>query len=226
MHRHHPHSTHLDERRFLVVAATTGTAFVLPTSSIDGDMGSDRWSIAFARRATRRRHCCCVLGWRILFHRFSKNFNMGKTNHSTSDAELNAYYRHCPKYGGCFSKDQLSNKKPNGKFYIVNMQSSRDGSGTHWCVVSDLQPECCLYIDPYGIAPPPETLKFMQRSKKMVKFNHSQLQELTSTNCGEFCVYAIDKLLLKHVFDEGLTTHPSAANEREADKYFPLLHSK
>ena len=48
-------------------------------------------------------------------------------------------------YGGCLSKDQLP-RRIGRKFYVVNMQDSDKGSGTHW-VLLDNRGRQVIYFD-------------------------------------------------------------------------------
>ena len=146
------------------------------------------------------------------------SLNSLKSAMTTSSLQLNRYYAGHPLYGGCYSKDQLKSKKPGGKFWILNMQNSGEGSGTHWVSVFDCLPTVCVYYDPYGIYPAPEIARFMKKSGKRCVYSMEQYQQLSSHNCGRFVIHFIDELLQRpeqwEDFDRGLTDHPSARNER------------
>jgi hypothetical protein len=63
----------------------------------------------------------------------------------------------------------------------------------------------------------------MRRSRhgERALYSRDQYQELTSTNCGLFCVEFIDELLAHrdlHRMDEDLTEQPSSWNEKEVRK--------
>jgi hypothetical protein len=140
----------------------------------------------------------------------------------TSSLQLERYYKNEPLFGGVFSKDRLP-LEPGGKFYIINLEDADDGDGTHWTCVVDFLPNTCLYVDPYGISPPPDIVEFMRRSRhgERALYSRDQYQELTSTNCGLFCVEFIDELLAHrdlHRMDEDLTEQPSSWNEKEVRK--------
>ena len=94
------------------------------------------------------------------------------------------------KFGGVFSKDELRNIKPDGKYYIINL-GDRNTGGTHWTMVCDDNPKTCIYYDSYGVSPPDEIRCFMSRCDPMKKlvFNTSQHQALNSDLCGEFCAF-------------------------------------
>lgn len=136
-------------------------------------------------------------------------------DHALSNFQIDRYYKDEPRYGGCYSKDQLVNRSPDNKFWVVNLQSSTDGDGTHWLLVSDLDPSCCLYVDPYGIAPPPAIAEFMRKSKapKLI-YNTDDFQEFTSTECGYYVIFCANNILQGKPFGFGLDTHPDAHNER------------
>ena len=115
---------------------------------------------------------------------------------------------------GVYLKDELNNLTPkNGKLYVINLASStdklnKDGSiGTHWVLVCNLLKATIIYFDPFGLEPPAEVLSFMKRShnpvtnrrKKMI-YNTSQVQNVSSEDCGLFCVYVAKMLLQRHKF--------------------------
>ena len=131
---------------------------------------------------------------------------------STTNLEFDSYYKSQPLYGGCYSKNQLATKRPGGKFYVINMENSNAGSGTHWVCVFDCLPTVSIYYDPFGVDPPPDISKFMKRSGKKTLYSTDDFQELTSENCGRFVALFINKMLAHQKL--GLTDHPSTKNER------------
>ena len=50
-------------------------------------------------------------------------------------------------FGGIYSKDQLPNELIKDKFYIVNMESSNVGNGSHWVVFYYNYPSTSIYFD-------------------------------------------------------------------------------
>ena len=144
----------------------------------------------------------------------------------SSNFEIDRYYKNEPLYGGCFSKNQLKNKAPNGKFYIINLQDSDAGQGSHWICVIDFLPKVTIAIDSFGVHPPPEVVTFMRKSHKPCKYSTEQYQEINSDNCGQFAIAFIDELLEQyrshHIhpsqFDKGFTPRPSAHNEEKASR--------
>ena len=52
--------------------------------------------------------------------------------------------------------------------YIINLQNSNDGNGTHWYCLY-IENKHAMYFDSYGGPPPKEVVKFFKR-KKDVKF--------------------------------------------------------
>jgi len=144
----------------------------------------------------------------------------------SSNYQIDNYYRKEPLYGGCFSKDQLKNKKPSGKFFIINLQDSDAGQGSHWVCVIDFLPKITVAIDSFAVHPPPEVVTFMRKSGKPCKYSTVQYQEINSDNCGEFCLAFIDELLKQlrsgnihpSQFDKGFTPRPSAHNEEKASR--------
>jgi hypothetical protein len=140
---------------------------------------------------------------------------------STSSTQFDEYYKDEKLYGGCYSKDELASLKPDGKFWVVNMEDSNKGSGTHWVVVIDFLPIHILYTDPFGVFPPPAIVSFLSKSHKPAIYSTVDYQSISSENCGSFVARFIDELLKTRNLqdmDQGLTDHPSASNEK-------LVHS-
>lgn len=78
--------------------------------------------------------------------------------------------------------------------YILNTDSS-SGPGEHWCVVffKDYSAE---FFDPFG--EPPETYNFpsLIRSRNFANLKHNpiQVQSISSTTCGQHCIfYALNR---------------------------------
>ena len=59
-------------------------------------------------------------------------------------------------------KDELVNYKPKNGNYIINLESSTSGNGTHWLalIVHDKK---CFYQDSFGIIPPQEVTEFCKK---------------------------------------------------------------
>ena len=117
-------------------------------------------------------------------------------------------------------KDQLQGRKPDGRFYIVNLDLN-SGPGSHWIAIVDFT-SIPIHIDPYGLSPEPTYIRpFMRRSKhgKTALYSRIQYQKLKSINCAQFCIEFIDELLKTphdiYSYDDDLTQGPSAHNERE-----------
>ena len=146
----------------------------------------------------------------------------------TSNFQLQRYFEDEPLFGGCFSKDELRNKKPNDKFYIVNLEDSDKGGGTHWVAVFDFLPKTIVYFDSYGVYPPTDVVKFMLKSQgKKPVYSKLDYQELDSSKCGQYCVLVINALLKQLRtgridpvnFDRGLLDgYPSSRNEAIASR--------
>jgi hypothetical protein len=107
---------------------------------------------------------------------------------------------------GVFSKDKLKEEKPVIGSYYINLQDSNDGDGTHWVLAKiycDDEREdasiainkkgkrvyrCgALYFDPFGLDMPTEVSEFL-KSFKPIPYNNRQIQGLTQTECGWYCI--------------------------------------
>ena len=136
-----------------------------------------------------------------------------------SDKEIDAYYKGVEsklskKYLGTFPKDVIPSKLAKRKHgaMIINMNNSNQG-GSHWIAIL-LNKDNTIYFDSFGVVPSNEVVAFMkQRGKPIVEFSNGkrrirkkqlpmyymdrQLQDLSSSSCGWFCIHFIDECILK-----------------------------
>ena len=83
-------------------------------------------------------------------------------------------------------KDELD--KPIAGNYIINLQSSTEGTGDHWLLLI-LNKKNSFYIDSFGQPPPNEVNNFVKRfNPKHFGYNTTQIQDLHSKDCGYFCL--------------------------------------
>ena len=83
---------------------------------------------------------------------------------------------------GIYMKDELPKKLTKG-FYIVNLQSSTEGNGTHW-VAFYYSPVCSYYFDAFGFIAPLE----IQNKITPYAYNDKQIQNLNISACGFYCI--------------------------------------
>ena len=102
---------------------------------------------------------------------------------------------------GVFMKDQLPKIPRNGN-YIINLQSSTQGNGTHFTCLK-IQDDEAMFYDPFGAVPVTEIRDFVRKSKKIkhLAFNNWIIQDLHSSNCGYFCFSFLMYVNPKHVFE-------------------------
>jgi len=86
------------------------------------------------------------------------------------------------KLKGIYMKDELPKKLKTG-FYVVNLQSSFQGNGTHWTAFY-YNPKLSMYFDSYGYIPPLE----VEEKIKPYIYNDIDIQSYSSTACGYFCI--------------------------------------
>jgi hypothetical protein len=107
---------------------------------------------------------------------------MFKTN-ALSDMDINHILKSQGiKFNGIFMKDELPSKLKLG-FYIINLQSSNVGNGTHWTVLY-YNYRNSLYFDSFGFVPPVDVEQKLNR----YTYNDKQIQSLESTACGFYCI--------------------------------------
>jgi hypothetical protein len=92
-------------------------------------------------------------------------------------------------------KDELPVKIKDGN-YIINLQSSTQGNGTHWTALI-IRNDTALYFDSFGAPPSTEIIDFVKKRKNIhLAFNNEIIQDLKSSNCGYYCLALI--LYVKH----------------------------
>ena len=122
----------------------------------------------------------------------------------------------------CISmKDELP-PKPKEGCYIVNMQSSSAGSGTHWVAFFFFK-NICYYFDSFGASPPLEIINFIKKEKgSHLLFNNFIIQDLKSSQCGYFALAFLlymyanrQKSNLKEVFNEFVNNFADDTNKND-----------
>ena len=87
---------------------------------------------------------------------------------------------------GIFSKDQLPKERVAGS-YIINLQNSTDGDGSHWVCCKIFANKKACYMDSFGMPMPQEVNSFLMPFKP-VAINNREIQDLKSEKCGYFCL--------------------------------------
>ena len=85
-------------------------------------------------------------------------------------------------------KDELKKIKSNDCNYIINLESSNDGNGTHWLALK-IENRDCAYFDSYGMLPPEEIISFCKRIQKShLSYNTKEIQDLSAQTCGFYAM--------------------------------------
>lgn len=87
---------------------------------------------------------------------------------------------------GIFSKDELPSRPKDGN-YIINLEDSDAGNGTHWTAFTIIDNKYACYFDSFGFMPPKEVLKYLL-SYKPYGYNNRQIQDVKSDYCGYYCI--------------------------------------
>ena len=91
------------------------------------------------------------------------------------------------------SKDELNKVIPKVGGYIINLENSYNGYGTHWCsflIYEEIDGNMNgLYHDSYGIRPPIEVENYIKQiSNKKIGYNTRQIQKIETTECGWYAL--------------------------------------
>ena len=96
-------------------------------------------------------------------------------------------------------KDELKHIKAEEGYYIVNLQSSTDGNGSHWLGLY-LDKQLSLFFDSFGAGCPIEVDAFVKRFRpKHFAYNIEIIQDLDSDVCGYYCI-ALSLYLKTHQY--------------------------
>ena len=86
-------------------------------------------------------------------------------------------------FGGVYSKDQLPTLERN-KFYIINLEDSDAGKGSHWTVFFYNKPLTSIYYDSFGFIAP----LLVQEKITPYIYNENEIQNYKSSACGYYCI--------------------------------------
>ena len=128
------------------------------------------------------------------------------------------------KINGIYQKDKLPNKLLDG-FIVVNLQSSVEGFGTHWCALFHSK-ECDLYYDAFGFISP-EAIE--DKINKSYYYNKRDIQNINSSSCGFYCIafikYIQNKKNKLEAFDKFISLFSGNTKQNEKVLYDLLYNS-
>jgi len=87
---------------------------------------------------------------------------------------------------GVYSKDELPDKIQKGS-YIINLQDSDKGPGSHWILAKIFDKKNALYFDAFGESIPLEIAKFLKHYKP-IPYSNRHIQDIDSNRCGLYCI--------------------------------------
>lgn len=112
---------------------------------------------------------------------------------SNFDIEKICEYYKLPLVSICM-KNELPRGVKNG-CYIINMQSSSQGNGTHWVALFVYKTNA-FYFDSFGGLPPVEIMNFVKkRTGCHLYYNNWIIQNIKSSHCGWYCI-----AFLRHMY--------------------------
>jgi hypothetical protein len=111
----------------------------------------------------------------------------------TTDLEL---YKLGKKYGlkinDITNKDLLNQNLPVEGAYIINLQDSTDGFGSHWTIIELKRYKnkpFALYYDSLGFPPPNDVMRFARRfGAKELTYQTKTIQNMYYGGCGAFVI--------------------------------------
>lgn len=113
-------------------------------------------------------------------------------NKLLSNIDLDYFYKKFKiQLNGIYSKDLLKNiKNIKEGNYIINLQDSDKGNGSHWVALT-IHNNIAIYYDSFGFSMPNTVMYFIKRYNKKCKIVYSidQIQNINSVYCGWFVLF-------------------------------------
>jgi hypothetical protein len=101
------------------------------------------------------------------------------------------------------SKNELKNQPLLNGNYIINMQDSDKGSGTHW-VALKVYPNEAFYYNSFGLLPPLEVIYFVNppylkgNQRRSLYICNKQIQNIYGAYCGQYCTDFLRYMTREH----------------------------
>lgn len=111
----------------------------------------------------------------------SGDFNVTGT---TTNFQLEHLAKGIKNFRGVYSIDKLPNQPWHTEKMIVNLQSTKDGQGTHWVSFSK-KGNNIWYYDSFGDLRPPLLLLKYWGEGCSIYYNFESDQKITQSNCGQ-----------------------------------------
>lgn len=102
-----------------------------------------------------------------------------------TNIQINKTLNSIKNFNGCYSKDEIRTKLNDG-YYVINLQDSDKGNGSHWCCLY-VSKYFDLYFDSYGFICPENIEKLCDR----LIYNNTMIQSLDSSSCGYYVILFI-----------------------------------
>ena len=144
-----------------------------------------------------------------------------------SNTDIEHYCRklHIP-LNAILQKNLFNTQTPRVGGYVINLQSTTEGSGTHWTALYIFPSNHAIYHDSFGLPIPAPILNFLSRNKTKLKIFQStdQIQEMSSIRCGWYALFFLsfmhnhrtcaDKRLLLNKYNAIYSVQHKALNDR------------
>lgn len=89
-----------------------------------------------------------------------------------------------------FPRTALTRGVPDDEEYVIYNLSENVEAGTHWIASCNKKDSYYIeYFDSFGLDPPEDVKSYLMRSGKQLIYPLIELQGITETDCGYFCIY-------------------------------------
>jgi hypothetical protein len=111
--------------------------------------------------------------------------------------------------------------------FVINLQSSQDGGGTHWCGMFKIpQQKFVVYMDSYSGPPPQDIVDIIDSFHYDIAYNSKDIQEFNTSLCGLYSLLFLcymnhipvnpgeDKLDILQVFQDSFYDSKRTRNDK------------
>lgn len=143
--------------------------------------------------------------------------SLGELTNFAIDRHLGRYRN----YGGTIMKNEIVGKSYN-RVWVINLESTTQGDGTHWTLCYPYS-NALVYVDPFGEPPAQCVCDWMKKSKRTCFYSDVDMQSLSSSSCGWWCIYMVEQLekgRRPDVVLDGFTPDHFRQNEAFLRQYF------
>jgi hypothetical protein len=129
-------------------------------------------------------------------------------------------------HAGVFANNKLPRRASKRTFIIVNDDPSYK-NGSHWCALYVDENGLGYFFDSFGQPPRKTHVRFLKENCRYWNYNAKQLQDQSSTLCGNYCVLFLLNFALGYCVDDFMKmfTSDTSLNDVICEEIFQMYFS-